>query len=198
MSKIALPINELKALIGPGKIIAKRSTLPVLNHLKIERTKDGWIALTATDLDHFTTMRLEQPTAGEPLAVLIPYEELQKITKTCQKTDSILIGSEENASEGSVVIQYAIGNQVVEAKVESLPPAEFPEIPRIKGKPVPIDGALRQSIHEALECASSDESRLILDGAYVDTTKSDAHHVVAPTAAICSAAIRSASPSRNR
>ena len=43
MSKITLPISELKpALIGLSRIIAKRTTLPVLNHLKIERTKDGW------------------------------------------------------------------------------------------------------------------------------------------------------------
>ena len=56
MSKITLPISELKsALTGLGKIIAKRTTLPVLNHIKIERTKDGWTALTATDLDHFIT-----------------------------------------------------------------------------------------------------------------------------------------------
>ena len=47
MSQFALPIAELKpALAGLGKVIAKRCTLPVLGNIKIERTKDGWIALT--------------------------------------------------------------------------------------------------------------------------------------------------------
>ena len=47
MSPFALPIAELKpALAGLGKVIAKRCTLPVLGNLKIERTRDGWIALT--------------------------------------------------------------------------------------------------------------------------------------------------------
>jgi DNA polymerase III sliding clamp (beta) subunit (PCNA family) len=47
MSKISLPVAELKpALTGLGKVVSKRATLPVLTHLKIERTKDGWIALT--------------------------------------------------------------------------------------------------------------------------------------------------------
>jgi DNA polymerase III sliding clamp (beta) subunit (PCNA family) len=91
-NKIALPIAELKpALIGLGKVIAKRCTLPVLSHIKIERTKDGWIALTSTDLDSFVTVRLEQPSDGEALSVLIPYEELAKITKNCQKTDTVAI-----------------------------------------------------------------------------------------------------------
>jgi len=179
MSPLALPIAELKpALIGLGKIIAKRSTLPVLNHLKIERTKDGWITLTATDLDHFVTVRLEQPSDGDPISLLVPYDELLKITKNCPKTDNLLIGSDENPSEPSVVIQYAIGNQIAEAKVATLPPAEFPEIPRIKGESVPVTDAVRQSIHEAMDCASEDETRLILNGAYIDTSKPDAHYVV--------------------
>ena len=62
MSPFALPIAELKpALAGLSKVIAKRCTLPVLGTIKIERTKDGWIALTGTDLDHHVTVRLEQP-----------------------------------------------------------------------------------------------------------------------------------------
>jgi len=179
MSKITLPIAELKpALIGLGKIIAKRTTLPVFNHLKIERTKDGWIALTSTDLDHFITVRLEQPSDGEPMSLLVPYDELLKITKNCPKTDQLLIRSDENRSEPSAIIEYAIGSQVAETKVESLPPEEFPEIPRIKGEAVAVNDALRQSIHEAMECASIDQARLILNGAYIDTTKPDAHYVV--------------------
>ena len=69
MSPIALPIAELKsALAGLGKIIAKRVTPPVLGTVRIERTTDGWIALTGTDLDHHVTVRLEQADAGEPRA----------------------------------------------------------------------------------------------------------------------------------
>ena len=114
----------------------------------------------------------------QPISLLVPYDELLKITKNCQKTDKILIGTGENPSGASVIVEYAIRNQIAEAKVNSLPAEEFPEIPRIKGEPVPVDDALRASIHEALECASTDETRLILNGAYIDTTKKDAHYVV--------------------
>ena len=179
MSKIALPLAELKpALTGLGKVLSKRCTLPVLSHIKIERTKDGWIALSGTDLDAFVTVRLEQPSDGEPISLLVPFEDLQKIAQNCQKTDTILVWTDEKASEPSVIVEYAIGSQVAEAKLSSLPAAEFPEIPKIKGEPVPVNDAVRQSIHEAFDCASTDETRLILNGAYVDVSKEDGHYIV--------------------
>lgn len=179
MSKIALPIAELKpALTGLGKVVSKRCTLPVLSHLKIERTKDGWIAITSTDLDAFITVRLEQPSDGEPISLLVPYDELLKITKNCQKADTILLRSDEKASGTSVIVEYAIGGQVAETKVGSLPVSEFPEIPRIKGEAVAVNDALRQSIHNAMDCASTDETRLILNSAYIDVSKADGHYVI--------------------
>lgn len=174
--KIALPIAELKpALTGLGKIVSKRCTLPVLNHIKIERTSDGWIALTVTDLDHFATVRMEQPSDGEALSLLVPYDELQKVTKNCQKSDSVLVSGN---GKDSVAIEYAIGNQVAEVKAASLPVEEFPEIPRIKGDSTPLNDSLRSSIHEALECASIDETRQILNGAFIDVSKPEGHYVV--------------------
>jgi len=175
MSKIALPIAELKpALIGFGKVISKRCTLPVLNHLKIERTKDGWITITGTDLDAYVTYRLEQPSEGEALTLLVPCDELQKLAKNCPKNDTLLLAGDSKA----VTIQYAIGSQVAEAKVDSLAVEEFPEIPRIKGEPIPLNDTLRQSIHEAMDCASEDQTRLILNSAYIDVSKEEGHYVV--------------------
>jgi DNA polymerase III sliding clamp (beta) subunit (PCNA family) len=175
MSKIALPIAELKpALTGLGKIISKRMTLPVLSHVKIERTTDGWIALTATDLDHCATVRLEQPSEGEPLSLLVPYDELVKVTKNAPKTDTVLIHGDDKA----VQLEYAIGNQVAEVKVDTLPVEEFPPIPRIKGESIPLNDALRTSIHEAMQCASADETRLILNGAFIDVSRKDGHYII--------------------
>ena len=176
MSPIALPIAELKpALTGLGKVINRRSALPVLNHIKIERTKDGWIGLTATDLDQYVTVRLEQPAEGDPTTLLVPFDELLKITKSCPKTDTLLLRA---GDANAVSIQYAIGTEIAESKVDSLPAAEFPEIPRIKGEPIAVPDALRTSIHQALECASTDETRLILNGAFIDVSKSSGHYVV--------------------
>ena len=175
MSKIALPIAELKpALTGLGKVINRRCPLPVLSHVKIERTKDGWIALTGTDIDSFVTARLEQPSDGDPISILVPFDELLKIVKNCQKTDSLMVSGDDK----TVIVEYAVGNQVAEAKLSSLPVAEFPEIPRIKGEAVPVEDSLRESIHEAFDCASTDETRLILNSAFIDVSKDEGHYIV--------------------
>jgi DNA polymerase III sliding clamp (beta) subunit (PCNA family) len=61
--------------------------------------------------------------------------------------------------------------------VDSLPAAEFPDVPRINGEAIAVPDAMRAAIHQALECASDDETRLILNGAYVDVS-TGSHYVV--------------------
>ena len=176
MKEIALPIAELKpALTGLGKVISKRCTLPVLNHVKIERTAEGWLAITATDLDTFVTVRLEQPSAGEPLALLVPFEQLQRTAKACTKNEDIFVAP---GAKNTGFIQYGLGTQLAEIEFDALPVDEFPSTPRMKGVPIPLNNTLRMAIHDALECASTDETRMILNGAFLDTTKPQAHYVV--------------------
>ena len=177
MSKIHLPIAELKpALAGLGKIISRASTLPVLQNIKVDRTKDGWTTLTSTDLDHFVTVRLEQPAEGAPESILVPYEALNRITKRCGKTDSITV---EKAAGDKALVEFPIGNQTAQEHVESLPPEEYPAVPRIKTDPVSIKDDIRSSLLEAFQCASSDETRVILNGAYLDVSGKQGHYVVA-------------------
>ena len=177
MSPISLPMQEVKpALTGLGKIIDRRATLPVLNHIKVERTKDGWVALTATNIDTFATVRLEQPADGEPVSFLVPYEDLIKIAKNCLRTDTVSIQIGEDPSE--VSIEYPVGTQRMQTKVPTVPVTEFLEIPKFKGDSITIPETLRSSLHEALDCASDDETRLILNGAFIDVNDPNGHYVV--------------------
>lgn len=176
MSPIALSLTELKpALTGLGKVLNRHSALPVLNYIRIERTPDGWITLIATDLDHFVTVRSDLPSAGEPVSLLVPYDELLKISKGRGKDEEIFLTPADNSS---VSIRSAIGDQFAETKVESLPVEEFPTLPQISGGPIALNTALRSAVQQALECASTDETRLILNGACLDVSKPKAHYVV--------------------
>lgn len=176
MSPIALPIAELKpALTGLAKVINHHSALPVLKTIRIERTSDNWVALTATDLDTFVVVRLEQPVPGDPGALLVPYDELLKTLKGRGKDEVLFV---EPGGDHTAVIRYAIGDQFAEIQVESLPVEEFPALPNIGGAPIPVDAALRSAVQQALQCASTDETRLILNGAYLDVSKHKAHYVV--------------------
>ena len=175
MNPIALPIAELKsALSGIGKVLNSKATLPVLHHVKVERTSDGWIALTGTDLDRFVTMRLEHPAEGPPVAVLVPYEQLQQLSKNCSKDERLLI---ETTPEGTVII-FAQANNLGASKVKPFPVDQFPQVPRIKTEAVPLPPAVRESLHQALDCASSDETRYILNGAFIDASNPKAFNVV--------------------
>ena len=175
MSIIQLPVAELRpALAGLGKVINKRVTLPVLGHVKIERTRDGWIALTGTNLDCFATVRLEQPSDGEPDSVLVSYEDLNKTLKVCGKSEVIEIES----TGDKALLRYSIGNQSVESRVVVLPAADFPEMPKVVTDPVALPDGLRESIHQAFACASTDETRYVITGVFIDVSKKDCHQVV--------------------
>jgi DNA polymerase III sliding clamp (beta) subunit (PCNA family) len=175
MQPIALPIAELKsALSGIGKVLNTKATLPALHHVKVERTSDGWIALTGTDLDRFITLRLEHPAEGPPLAVLVPYDQLLQLSKNCSKEERLLI---ETTPEGTV-IRFALANNLGTSKVKRFPVDQFPQVPRIKTESVPLPPSVRESLHQALECASTDETRYILNGAFVDASNPKAFNVV--------------------
>jgi len=176
MNPIKLPIAELKpALVGLGKIISRRTTLPVLGHVLIQRHADGLTTLTATDLDSTVRVRLEQPATGEPATLLIPFAELQKTSKSCKPGEEITV----EGSGKQVTLRYPIGSQFAEQKIESLPAEDFPPIPEIAGTPVNLDPLVRSSLIDAMQCASTDETRLILRGAYLDVSQPGGHYVVA-------------------
>jgi len=173
---ITLPIAELKpALVGLGKIISKSPTLPVLGMVRVDRTKDGWVTLTGTDLDAFVTVRMEEPTSGDPESVLVPFNNLAKTTKSCSANESIQI---EPGTENAVLVRYPVGQQFAENKIESLPVDEYPQVPKIKGEPVSLDSNIRTALLQAMECASLDETRYILRGAYIDVSDRKCHSVV--------------------
>jgi DNA polymerase III sliding clamp (beta) subunit (PCNA family) len=175
MKSITLPIAELKpALIGLGKIINSRATLPVLHHIKVERTSDGWIALTGTDLDRFVTLRLEHPAEGPPLSMLLPFDQLTQVVKNCGKGESI----EVESTPGANIIRFPLGETLGESKFAFLSPEEFPATPKVKSDAIPLPSSLRESIHESMECASTDSTRYVLNGTFIDTSNPKANYIV--------------------
>jgi DNA polymerase III sliding clamp (beta) subunit (PCNA family) len=176
MNPILLPMAELKpALVGLGKIIGRRMTLPVLSHVRIERTPAGRIELAVTDLDTAAIVQIETPAQGEPTAFLVPYEDLSNVSKSCGKEGALIVAP---VGKDCIAIRFPVGGDSVEHRCETIPVEEFPPIVEIKHHPVTLDENLRHAIQEALQCASTDETRLILNGAYIDVSKAKAHYVV--------------------
>src|SRR6266404_4112413 len=176
MNNITLPVRELKtALTGLGKVISKRASLPVLQHARIDRAANGVTTISATDLDAFASYRFAEGSEGKAQAILVPFESLHSIAKGCAGEETVTI---EKSTGDRAIIHYPIGGGTVERHVESLPSEEWPPTPAIKGERVLLDGALRSALLEALKCVSTDETRYVLRGAYVDVSEKQSHYVV--------------------
>ena len=175
---IKLPVAELKtALGGFTKVVPRHTTLPVLGMIHVERDRQGWVHLTGTDLDTFLTLRLEAPQQiGDPAKCLVPFTELQKLSKTCLADEVLDL---EVLSEEKLLLSHLIGSHPVEQVITVPPTSDFPEQAQITAKSVSLDEAARATLLDALACASDDETRAILSGAYLDVSKPTGHYAVA-------------------
>jgi hypothetical protein len=148
---------------------------PLKADVRIERTPAGRIELAVTDLDTAAIVQIETPAQGEPTAFLVPFEDLSNVSKSCGKEGALIIAP---VGKDCIAIRFPVGGDSVEHRCETIPVEEFPPIVEIQQPSVTLDENVRQSIHEALQCASTDETRLILNGAYLDVSKPKAHYVV--------------------
>lgn len=174
-TEIILPVSELKqALHGLGKIIGRKTTLPVLQHVKIRRD-NGLVTLQGTDLDAFATYTMNNTQSGRPVEVLVPLEHLNKALKSSgSKNDVTLIWEGKNTR-----LRYFIGGNPVEQPVNPLPGAEWPPLPEIKTDRTPMPPGFGEALKQAMACSSEDSSRVTLNGACLDASDTKAHYIVA-------------------
>ena len=175
---IKIPITELKtALLGFGKVLHRASTLPVLTTVCVERDQQGATHLTVTDLETFVTLRLETPgTLGTPTKLLVPFADIQKLSKTCPLEQILEL---EPVADDKVLTRYHLNNHPVEQVLTVPPAADFPEMPPITASPVSLDEGAKGTLLDTLACASDDETRVILNGVYLDVSKPNGHYAVA-------------------
>ena len=175
-SIIKLPVAELKtALTGFTKVVNKHSTLPVLGHLQVVRDPEGTVRFTGTDLDTFATLRLEaEGPVGSPAQFLVPFAELQKLAKTCPAGEVLEL---EAVGEDNLILRHRIGTQAVEQVFTTPAAGDFPPVPEITAEPVNLEEIARTTLLNALDCASEDETRIIINGAYLDVSR-ESHYFV--------------------
>jgi DNA polymerase III sliding clamp (beta) subunit (PCNA family) len=175
-TEIALPVSELKiALSGLNKLAGRRTTLPVLSHIKISRNSDGTVTLQGTDLDSHATFTLDGTQPGAPIELLVPLEQLHKAFKcsTGTKQDVALI------CEGkSTKLRYFLAGNPVQQAVNTLPVKEWPPVPEITVKSEPLQPGFGQALREALQCCGEDGTRHTLQGACLDARDPKAHYIV--------------------
>jgi DNA polymerase III sliding clamp (beta) subunit (PCNA family) len=163
MNKITIAVSELKsALPGFSKVINKKTTLPVLGCVLFKTNKQGQLQLTATNLDDYVSRTIEMDGVFQ---AVIPFDSLNKIVKGCAITATLQI----EALKEEVRITYPVGGTRLTERIDCLPVPEFPVIPEPEwNEPVTAGQDFKQALREALDSASTDESRCVLNSAFVD------------------------------
>jgi DNA polymerase III sliding clamp (beta) subunit (PCNA family) len=174
MNVIELPAGELKtALAGFNKIVSSRTTLPVLGCVRIEPHPEG-INLQVTDLDSFATYQIRTEVPPDFPPCLVSLAPLAKVARTTKGTIALIRADKERFQ-----LRHSIGSTPVEQPIESLPIEDWPAVPQIKAKPFLAELGFKEAFRNALECASAESTRLILNGVCLDLNQPDCHCVVA-------------------
>jgi len=173
--EIKLPVSELKSVLPAlTKVLNRNSSLPVLQHIHIQRSVEGVVHLQVTDLDTFAACQLTTIQPGDPFAVLVPFERLAKTVKGCSPTDTLtLLGDDQN-----LTLRHSLAGRPVDQPLIPLSLFEWPIEPRIDAPAVALDESIKEGILRAFACCSSETTRAAIMGAWLDASDPNAHYVM--------------------
>ena len=174
--EIVIPVSELKAALpGLNKIVLKKTSLPVLQSVRLARDAEGKISILGTDLDGFATYTVTERQSGSPVELLMPLEQLTRTVKGLKAEGTLGLTPE---GKEKVKLRYSIAGNLVEQNVNTLPASEFPPVPQFTQPAIPLQPGFGLALRQALECCSEDSSRYILKGACLDVRDPQLHYVV--------------------
>jgi DNA polymerase III sliding clamp (beta) subunit (PCNA family) len=168
---VSIPAGELKpALAGLAKVIDPRSPVEALRCVRVEAGGTG-IQLLGSDSKTFVRVTLGEGKAGIGHPIHIPLCKLQQLVRRVPQHALLQL------REG--LIQCDLGTGRVEEPFEPVDPSRFPEEPDIEEMPVGLPEAFVERFREALSCASTEQSRPILNGVLLDASERLSHCLVA-------------------
>jgi len=171
---LQLPVLALKeVLAGLSKVISKRTTLPVLGCVRINRLATGQLSFEGTDFDAVAIYTTDATPTDKDLTVIVPLEELASVVKGCAKSVSIQLIIEKKEAR----LRYPVGGTWLEKPITTFKEDEWPVIPKIDGEPVALGPDFRSDFLTALDCASNHKPDLT--GGWMDVSDPKAHYVVA-------------------
>jgi DNA polymerase III sliding clamp (beta) subunit (PCNA family) len=172
-SEITLPGAELKvALSGLTKVAGRKGSLPVLQHLKLARQKNGTVTLSGTDLDVTAMYQLEQNQPGEPVELLLPLEQLSSAFKCNTSKEALTVVKDSD----KLFLRYRLAGNPVELAVKTLPVEEWPAPVKITAERSPLPAGFGETLRQALGCCGQPHTSM--GGACLDTSDQSSHYVV--------------------
>ena len=150
-----IPAGQLRpAITALSKVVNRHPNSPELGCIKVETVKRDTLRLTASDSNFI-------------FAVNVPAENLEK-REPCLVPLAGVQARVKGTKAGCPI-------EIVPSK---LGVSKFPEMPKFRAAPIELDPSVSGSVLKAFQCASSDASRYVLQGAFIDVSDRKGHHVV--------------------
>lgn len=167
---ISLTIGDLKpALAGLAKVVSPKSRLECLRCIRVEASAQS-VRLTGTDLDMFAQVELPEAKGDSTQSFLLPLDRLQATAKRLPPTALL------HLEPGKIA--FDLGGGRVSENITSPDVEEFPEVPAIKTRPAPLPESFASRFSEAMGCASTDQTRYVLNGVHFDISEPRCHQLV--------------------
>lgn len=149
----------LESLDTLSSVVSSRPTLPILGNALVDVRKKEAV-LTATDLEVGIVLRVEAQVRGEG-RLTVPAKKLLDVVRE-------MPGDEIHAESDSAA-RLLLRSGSAEIKLLGLPPDEFPQLPEVKKEAEVKVGSqvLARMVRKTLYSVSSDETRYVLNGAYL-------------------------------
>jgi DNA polymerase III sliding clamp (beta) subunit (PCNA family) len=173
MNILTFSVFELKlALSGLGKLINRHTTLPVLQHLRVIRDGAGLVSLHAHELDSSLCYQFSQPLAGPVADFLVPFEPLNRILRSSKGQVCLLPEKQQ------VVVRTFVGQSPLDQRLDAVSVEEWPPALRFTALPVPFAKEAVQAVRAAMDFASEDATRMVINSVHLDVSNPEAHYVV--------------------
>jgi len=148
--------NLLYGVSTVQKAVSSKNTLPILTCIKVEAQNNN-LTFFATDLEMGIQCQVPVDVVYEGIAI-IPARHFSELVRRLPDTLITL----EMAGENELLIHYDDS----QLTLKTLPPADFPKLPQIKGEhEIQIQSSLfRQMIRQTAFAAGTDEGRPLFTG----------------------------------
>jgi DNA polymerase III sliding clamp (beta) subunit (PCNA family) len=165
--KLSIPRKEIKtAVAGLNRIVASKTTLPVLGCIRLD--VNGTVTATATDLDQTARYEFKAGAHTGTGSLIIPLQVLKDLVKG---SDQEQVEIEADTPETATVINH-VGSLAVSKTVYGTPLDEWPVIPESPATR-PVEGFL-ETYRKLVPFASQDVTRYQLNSVFLDLNgKSD-------------------------
>jgi DNA polymerase III subunit beta len=157
--------KELQAGVSAvEKIVATRSTLPIIGYILFETSKSG-LKISANNLEMGIELGIKSKVSKEG-AILVPAKTLSGIVSKLPDTQVTFKMTEK----GTMRISFGQSN----FHVHTLPPDEFPVLPKVKeGKSLTVNAeVLAEMIRQTIFAVSASEDKYVLTGVLMEFGKS--------------------------